>query len=175
VQATATAGAKPSAAESESRETAARLSALLRYVFQFDGGHHLRVIEESGLTLTQTKTLLLLAGGEERAEAATGTQLAEALGVSVAAVSRAVDGLVRKELVTRVEDPQDRRVRRVEITAGGKAMADELVASRIAGLETFVGNLTASQRRRLDSALEALLEVPEIAAYAKAARKGRRR
>jgi DNA-binding MarR family transcriptional regulator len=158
-----------------SRETAARLGGLLRYLFQSDGGHHLRVIEESGLTLTQTKTLLLLAGGDDRAEAATGKALAEALGVSVTAVSRAVDGLVNRELVTRVEDAQDRRVRRVEITPAGTALADDLVAARIAGLETFVAGLTTSQHRKLDAALEALLDVPEIAAYARAVRKGNRR
>jgi hypothetical protein len=40
------------------QDTAARLSALLHRVFLYDRGSQLRVIEESGLSLTQCKALL---------------------------------------------------------------------------------------------------------------------
>ena len=43
-------------------------------------------------------------------------------------MSRAVDALVKKRLVTRVEDPDDRRVRRVAITAKGKELVDTLLS-----------------------------------------------
>ena len=42
----------------EAQDTAARLSALLRHVFLYDRGSQLRVIEESGLSMTQCKALL---------------------------------------------------------------------------------------------------------------------
>ncbi len=42
----------------DAHETAARLSALLRHVFLYDRGNQLRVIEESGLSITQCKVLL---------------------------------------------------------------------------------------------------------------------
>ena len=48
-------------------------------------------------------------------------------------MSRAVDGLVKERLATRVEDPDDRRVRRVAITAKGKELVDTLLAVRQAG------------------------------------------
>jgi DNA-binding MarR family transcriptional regulator len=150
----------------ELRETAARLGAFLRHVFLFSGGEHLRKMEESGLTLTQVKTLLMLAGPEAD-EPYAGRDIAERLQISLASVSRAVDELVRSRLVTRVEDPDDRRVRRLTITDKGRRLAGEIVAARMADLEAFAEGLTASQRRKLDAALDAVLEDEEIRAVAR--------
>ena len=52
----------------EAQDTAARLSALMRHVFLYDRGNQLRVIEESGLSMTQCKALLELGGLGEAAE-----------------------------------------------------------------------------------------------------------
>jgi len=147
----------------EAQETAARISALLRHVFLYDRGNLLRVIEESGLSMTQSKTLLELGGLGEAIEARQVTDLAEVLGVSVPSMSRAVDGLVKKRLATRVEDVEDRRVRRVEITAKGKKLVDALMVVRQAGMETFAASLTAAQRRKLDAAVDSLMDRPDIA------------
>ena len=151
-------------ADLEVRETAVRLGVFLRYIFIFSGGEHLRAIERSGLTLTQFKGLLMLAGpeGSERPRAV--KDIAERLQVSLASVSRAVDGLTRKRLVTRIEDPDDRRVRRIAITEKGRRLAGEIVAARMADLEAFATGLSAGQRRKLDAALESVLGREEIAA-----------
>jgi DNA-binding MarR family transcriptional regulator len=147
----------------EAQETAARISALLRHLFLYDRGNLLRVIEESGLSMTQSKTLLELGGLGEAIEARQVTDLAEALGVSVPSMSRAVDGLVKKRLATRVEDPEDRRVRRVAIADRGKKLVDALMVVRQAGMETFAASLTAAQRRKLDAAVDSLMDRPDIA------------
>jgi DNA-binding MarR family transcriptional regulator len=147
----------------EAQETAARISALLRHLFLYDRGNLLRVIEESGLSMTQSKTLLELGGLGEPIEARQVTDLAEALGVSVPSMSRAVDGLVKKRLATRVEDPEDRRVRRVAIADRGKKLVDALMVVRQAGMETFAASLTAAQRRKLDAAVDSLMDRPDIA------------
>jgi len=146
----------------EAQETAARISALLRHLFLYDRGNVLRVIEESGLSMTQSKALLELGGLGEPAARQVG-ELAEALGVSVPSMSRAVDGLVKKRLASRVEDREDRRVRRVAITAKGKRLVDTLAVVRQAGMETFAASLTAAQRRKLDAAVDALMDRPDIA------------
>jgi DNA-binding MarR family transcriptional regulator len=78
-------------------------------------------------------------------------------------MSRAVDGLVRKRLASRVEDREDRRVRRVAITEKGKKLVDTLVVVRQAGMETFAASLTAAQRRKLDAAVDSLMDRPDIA------------
>jgi DNA-binding MarR family transcriptional regulator len=148
----------------EAQDTAARLSALLRHLFLFDRGNMLRVIEESGLSMTQSKTLLELGGLGESSEARQVSDLAETFGVSVPSMSRAVDGLVRKRLATRVEDPEDRRVRRVAITTQGTQLVNTLLVVRQAGMESFAASLTAAQRRKLDAAIDALMDREDIAA-----------
>jgi len=147
----------------EVQETAARLSALLRHVFLYDRGSQLRVIEESGLSLTQCKVLLELGGLGRTAEAWQVGDLAELFGVSLPSMSRAVDALVKKKLATRVEDPEDRRARQVRITAKGKDLVETLVTVRQAGIEAFAATLSAAQRRKLDAAVEALMDREDIA------------
>jgi DNA-binding MarR family transcriptional regulator len=138
------------------RATAARLAALFGHVFRFDQGHQLRTIEESGLSMAQCKTLLALAGPGQSAEPRQITEIADGLGLSLPSVSRAVDGMVRNKLITRVEDPNDRRVRLIAIAPKGEKLVAELVSMRLAGLESFASTLTASQRRKLDVAIDAL-------------------
>jgi DNA-binding MarR family transcriptional regulator len=147
----------------EAQETAARLSALLRHLFLYDRGNMLRVIEESGLSMTQCKALLELGGLGEEVEARQVSDLAETLGVSVPSMSRAVDGLVKKRLASRVEDSEDRRVRRVAITARGKQLVDTLLVVRQAGIEAFAEGLSAAQRRKLDAAIDSLMDRDDIA------------
>jgi DNA-binding MarR family transcriptional regulator len=147
----------------ETLETAARLSALLRHVFLYDRGNQLRVIEESGLSMTQCKALLELGGLGETAEPRQVGELAETFGVSVPSMSRAVDALVKKRLASRVEDAEDRRVRRVAITAKGKQLVDTLLVVRQAGLEAFAESLSAEQRRKLDAAVDSLMDREDIA------------
>ncbi len=154
----------PRAIGEEAQETAARLGALLRHVFLYDRGNMLSVLEESGLSMTQTKALLELAGLGEEAEPRHVSDLAETFGVSVPSMSRAVDTLVKKRLATRVEDPDDRRVRRVAITRRGKDLVNTLLVIRQAGMETFAAGLSAAQRRKLDAAVDALMDREDIAA-----------
>jgi DNA-binding MarR family transcriptional regulator len=171
VQATTTATAKKPKGgtderSAELRQTAARLGAFLRHVFLFSGGEHLQKMEETGLSLTQCKVLLMLAGPEGE-EPYAARDIAQKLRISLASVSRAVDGLARSRLIKRVEDPDDRRVRRLSITSKGERLAGEIVAARLADLEAFAESLTPAQRRRLDAALEAVLDEEAITAAAK--------
>lgn len=89
----------------------------------------------ANLTMPQFRLLLVLAlrGG------AAGHDLAESMGVSLATITGIVDRLAAQDLVTRREDPRDRRVRRVELTAAGRGLVDDIAAAG-----------TASQRRLLD-------------------------
>jgi DNA-binding MarR family transcriptional regulator len=138
------------------RATAARIAALFSHVFRFDQGQQLRTIEDSGLSMCQCKTLLALAGPGQSAEPRQITEIADGLGVSLPSVSRAVDGMVRSKLITRVEDPDDRRVRLIAIAPAGEKLVAELVSMRLAGLEAFASTLTAAQRRKLDAAIDGL-------------------
>jgi DNA-binding MarR family transcriptional regulator len=148
----------------EERDTAARLTALFRHLFLYDRGNQLQVIEESGLSMTQCKALLELGGLGGGVETWQVGDLAEVFGVSVPAMSRAVDALVKKGLATRVEDPEDRRARQVKITAKGTDLVETLVTLRQTGIEAFAATLSAAQRRKLDAAVGSLMDREDIAA-----------
>jgi DNA-binding MarR family transcriptional regulator len=141
-------------------DLALKLGALILRCMGPRGGEVLRVIDESGLSFAQMKVLVELQAPDE---GDTVSSLAEHIGISVASASRAADGMVRKKLVTRVEDPDDRRVKRLALTARGKDLADRIISARLASLEEFTGSLEAGERRKLESALDALLERPEVA------------
>jgi DNA-binding MarR family transcriptional regulator len=120
-----------------------------------------RVIDESGLTFTQMKVMVELEAADE--DARTVTAVSEELGISAASASRAAEGLVRKKLATRVEDLDDRRVRRLALTAKGRDLADRIISARLAGLADFTDSLDPDERKKLEAALDALLKRPEIA------------
>jgi DNA-binding MarR family transcriptional regulator len=147
----------------EAAETALRLGAFFRYFFAFDRGSHLRAMEESGLSLAQCKALFVLAGSAENS-GLSGRELAESIGLSGGAISRAVDGLVENGQVTRIEDPADRRVRLIAITEEGRRAVDRIVAARMEGMRAFAAALTSDERRALDRALDKLLARDELAA-----------
>ncbi len=70
------------------RELAYRLGAVMLRCFKNDGGAALRAIDEAGVTLTQLKILTTL--DVESSDAYTLRALAETLGISDAAASRAL-------------------------------------------------------------------------------------
>jgi DNA-binding MarR family transcriptional regulator len=145
----------------EDRELGYRLGAVMLRCFSADGGAAIRVIDESGLTFSQMKVLMTLAGANE--EPLTVKALAERIGISLPSASRAVDGLVKHGLAVRTEDPDDRRQRRLTLSAGGQRLADGIVAARLEGLGQFAASLDDRERELLGEALELLLERDDVA------------
>jgi DNA-binding MarR family transcriptional regulator len=78
------------------------------------------------LTMQQLRVLTMIAIDPERA---TGHELAAQLKVSVATMSGLVDRLVEHGMVSRGEDPSDRRVRRLTVTPEGSATIRSLLSS----------------------------------------------
>lgn len=64
-------------------------------------------------------------------------------------ISIAVDRLVRKGLVTRRDDVGDRRVRRVELTAEGRALITAGFREHAAAMEQAVSDLSTHERLTL--------------------------
>ena len=90
------------------------------------------------LTMQQLKVLTMIAIDPERA---TGHELAGQLKVSVATMSGLVDRLVEHGMVTRGENPTDRRVRPLSVTPEGSAT--------IRGLLSSAGTMPTPVLRRL--------------------------
>jgi DNA-binding MarR family transcriptional regulator len=112
-------------------------------------------IEEAGITFTQIKTLQLLA---EAVEPVAVGSLSETLGLSVAAVSRAADGLVQRGDVKRAEDPRDRRSKLLTMTSRGRRTWERFVALRFAGIKRYVEGLTDEEREGLIAGIGPLVE-----------------
>ena len=116
---------------------------------------------DSGLTMQQFRVLLLL--GTEGP--VTHGDLAQALGVGLATVTGLVDRLVSRGLAHRTTDPDDRRVRRVGLSADGAALLEQLDA---AGQEVRARMLSAidlDALRGLERGLAALRAAVERDGY----------
>ncbi len=122
---------------------------------------HFKAIEENDLTVSQVRALVMLACDDP--EPIAGGQIADRIGASPAAVSRALDGLVQKGFVTRRESTTDRRVRLFATTAPGRELADDLVALRRAQIDRFLNTLDLAERERVHDALEPLATAGLIA------------
>src|SRR5699024_8773209 len=67
--------------------------------------------------------------------------IADELGVSLATATGIIDRLVTQNLVSRTEDPRDRRVRRVGLTPIGARMIDELTDTGISQMRDLLACL----------------------------------
>jgi DNA-binding MarR family transcriptional regulator len=155
------------------RELGLRLASVVVCSMNADGGAAIRALDESGITFIQMKALVTIAG--DNPERPTVKTLADTVGLSLASASRAIEGLVKKGLVTRTEDDEDRRVRRLALTEAGEQLSHRILAARLEGLGRFVASLTEAQHAQLAGALDLLLERDDVAAIYKRYRKEARR
>jgi DNA-binding MarR family transcriptional regulator len=137
--------------------------ALAGYLLRAANVGTFNAIAELDLSFTQIKALCALeADGEERSVKA----LAESLGISLPAMSRAVDGLFERGLVGREEALEDRRMKRVRLTASGRKVPQALNDARLSALAELMGSLGDEEASVLQQALELILDRhPDIAAY----------
>ncbi len=110
----------------------------------------IQALGQSDLTLLQLGTLFLLEDGEERTVGA----LSELIGRSLSATSRLVDQLVKRELLRRQEDPNDRRARRVTLSPGGRKFLLTMMRRRAEAELRLVESLAPEDQRTVLRALE---------------------
>jgi DNA-binding MarR family transcriptional regulator len=158
------------ASKQSNRDLARQLAGLFHCMTNASNRDFLPEITELDLSLTQLKALAAL---DERGEALSVKELSERLGLSLAATSRSVDGLVKRKLVERDEDPDDRRVRRVDLTARGRRIIERIVAIRVASLERLVSSFNDEQRDKLADALAAILEHEDVRRFYRRVRAAR--
>ncbi len=75
-----------------------------------------------GLSVVQTHTVINLG---EIGETTIG-QMASRMAVDKSTLSRTMEGLVRKELVSRKPDPDDRRFQKISLTEKGRKVCEQL-------------------------------------------------
>jgi DNA-binding MarR family transcriptional regulator len=107
--------------------------AVLRSSVMRIGGPH--PLLDSGLTMQQLRVLVVLSTDGPVPQG----DLAQSLGVGLATVTGLVDRLVRRGLVERTEDPNDRRVRRASLSVEGTELMERIAT---AGEQARVSMLT---------------------------------
>ena len=132
------------------------LASLMRYLVTETGPDFFKEVERLDLSFTQVKALNLLTDGH----AVSVKGLSERIGLSLAGVSRAVEGLVQRGMVKRVEDPDDRRAKRLTLTSKGRRTMEGLMALRLAGVREFVARLDPDAHAALQHALRLVGEHP---------------
>jgi DNA-binding MarR family transcriptional regulator len=131
------------------------LGLLLKHLLSSTNREFFAELQDAGISFSQLKCLGLLSSADSSLSLGA---LSEDLGLSLAAVSRAVDGLVQRGEVKRQEDPSDRRSKLVTLRARGRVTYERVLAVRIAGVERFVEGLEPDERDALGAAVAPIVE-----------------
>jgi len=106
-----------------------------------------------GLSTSQVNTLFQLRyNGTIRV-----SKIAEKLGISNAAASQMLEGLVVKGFISRKEDQNDRRVKMIEITDIGLEFLNISMKERLVWLNSIVNTLTENEQELVHKAMGTLI------------------
>ena len=70
-----------------------------------------------------------------------------------------LDRLVQQDLITRTENPQDRREKQLVLTPQGRQVLLESARSRQAWLERLAATLTPEEQQKVAQALDILMSI----------------
>jgi DNA-binding MarR family transcriptional regulator len=135
------------------RAVASDMFAIVQSVMRGSQGEMVSLVEKYDLSFTQLKLMYVLQQTDEPQPIG---GLADTTTTSLPAAGRAVDGLVRHELVTRTEDPDDRRVKRIELTPLGTKEMDTVQEARVRTLDQFLKQLSGDEIAALHKAIQPL-------------------
>ncbi|MRR30616.1 MarR family transcriptional regulator [bacterium] len=112
-----------------------------------------RFMDEVSLSASQANTLMRL----YHDSSCSVSDISGQLGVTNAATSQLVDHLVQSNLVTRTEDPADRRNKQLQLTPQGKALIERGIAARSQWMGELASQLTPAQQDLIAEGLEVLI------------------
>jgi DNA-binding MarR family transcriptional regulator len=109
-----------------------------------------RAMSSAGLSLGRAKVLMRLDSHGPMNQA----RLAGLLGFAPRSVTETIDGLERDGLVTRAEDPHDRRARIVALTESGQHALEAAMTVRNKTMDEIFGVLSPAERAQLVSLVD---------------------
>jgi DNA-binding MarR family transcriptional regulator len=86
------------------------------------------------------------------------SEIGTELGITKAAASQLLEGLVQDDLIRRSEDPNDRRTKQIVLTDKGLGILRESVHARQSWLTRMGNRLSERERSQVASALRILIE-----------------
>ncbi len=135
-------------------ELTAHLGYWLRFVSNHVSQAFARKVEARGVTVAEWVVMRDLFDVEAMAP----SRLAERIGMTRGAITKLVDRLVAKELMTRTADPTDGRAQTLALTPAGRALVPELAALADANDSEFFGALPPEDRAALTRILRGIVE-----------------
>jgi DNA-binding MarR family transcriptional regulator len=108
---------------------------------------------EANVTLQQVLLLTRL----HREGSCSASDLANALNLSLPAISQAIDRLMKVGLVSRIEDPADRRKKKLATTRKANNLLDRLDTARASEYGAGLSALSAQAQQELATVLRAVL------------------
>ncbi len=114
---------------------------------------HIRAVarESFHLGVEQFQVLRLIRQGRDSV-----SEIAAARNISRSAVSQAVDVLCRRGLLTRAEDPADRRHTRLTLTRQGKSVLDSVFGETRAWMKSKIAAFGPEELQGIVTAMETL-------------------
>lgn len=108
--------------------------------------------KESGLSMSQLGALMHILRGTSGV-----CDIGDDLGISSAAASQMLERLVQQGLVSRTEDPRDRRVKQIVLTDKGQQVMQGSMQAGKKWLDELADKLTAAEQEQVAAALEILV------------------
>lgn len=134
---------------------AAALEEFVKRLFSMVEAESFDALAGMEISFSQARTIFMLACSTEPVAI---NEIADGLGLSVAAAGRNVDQLVQLDLVDRLESSTDRRVKLVSLSEGGESIALSHLQTKLASIRAFTAHLTPEVRQRLFDALQPILD-----------------
>jgi len=114
-------------------------------------------MDESGLSFSQIHILMRLHFGGTCDVTEIGTHL----GITNAAASQTIERLLQVGLLTRTEDPVDRRVKQITLTPKGHSLVEAGIEARRRWLEGLTQALSLQEQEMIARALTVLTEAAQ--------------
>ncbi len=125
----------------------------LRFVSNHVSHGFARNLDGSGVTVAEWVILREMFNSPSTSPSA----LATATGLTRGAVSKLIDRLVQKKLVSRAEASGDRRFQDIKLTSAGRTLVPRLARIADQNDEEFFSQLSAEERERLVATLKKLV------------------
>ena len=114
----------------------------------------IRYAKETGLSMTQIGALLQIHRGRLCGVGDVGDEL----GISNAAASQMIERLVLQGLIERVEDPTDRRSKRLSLTDKGLAVVHDSMYARQRWIPSLISTLSEEEKHSVLKSMDILTE-----------------
>jgi len=106
------------------------------------------------LTFPQLRALSVL----QRGHVSVG-ELAETLGIGLAAASTLADRMARRQFIVRRSDPDDGRVVRLELSARGRSLIERMERGRTEHLGKVIALMTPAEREAFKTTMRAFIRL----------------